>query len=93
MHDETFLEPPWILRSHFFYIILQIVYTRDGEGNGLTKTGQEPNGMKLASERLLDQLLAQLLSGFNHQREALGSPLLDPRLHSMRSDRVDDQAY
>jgi hypothetical protein len=46
--------------------------------------------MKLASELLLDHLLTQRLPGFDHQREALGSPFLDARLHSMRSDGVDD---
>jgi hypothetical protein len=47
--------------------------------------------MKLASELLLEQLLTQCLPGFDQQREALGAPFLDARLHSMRSDRVDDQ--
>jgi hypothetical protein len=62
-----------------------------------TKTGQEPNvgswanGMKLASERLLDQLLMQCLPGFDHEREALGAPLLDARLHPMRSEGIHDQ--
>jgi hypothetical protein len=58
-----------------------------------TKSGQEPNGIKLASERLLDQLPAQLLSGFNHKGEALGSPLLDPRLHTIGARGVHDQRY
>ena len=49
------------------------------------------NGIKLASERLLDQLTAQFLSGFNHQGEALGSPLFDPRLHPMGADGIDAQ--
>jgi hypothetical protein len=53
--------------------------------------GFGPNGIKLASERLLDQLSAQFLSGFNHQGEALGSPLLDPRLHTIGACRVHDQ--
>ena len=53
--------------------------------------GSWANGMKLASERLLDQLPAQCLSGFHHEREALGSPLFDPRLCPMRADRVDHQ--
>ncbi len=47
--------------------------------------------MKLGSDLLVYQLLTQCLPGFDHQREALGSPLLDPRLHAMRSDGVDDQ--
>jgi hypothetical protein len=55
------------------------------------KSGQEPNGIKLASERLLDQLPAQFLSGFNHEREALRSPLFDPRLCPMQADGVDKQ--
>jgi hypothetical protein len=38
MHEEALLAPPWILRGQFFYIILHIVYPRDGEGTGLTKT-------------------------------------------------------
>ena len=58
-------------------------------GNRLVGFG--PNGIKLASELLLDHLLTQFLPGFDHQREALGSPFLDARLHSMRSDGVDDQ--
>jgi hypothetical protein len=47
--------------------------------------------MKIASERLLDQRPAQFLSGFNHEREALGSPLFDPRLCPMRADGIDAQ--
>jgi hypothetical protein len=53
--------------------------------------GSWPNGIKLASKLLLYQLLTQCLPRFDHQREALGPPLLDARLHAMRSDRVDDQ--
>ena len=53
--------------------------------------GSAANGIKLASERLLDHLLTQFLPGFDHQREALGSPFLDARLHARRSDGVDDQ--
>jgi hypothetical protein len=59
----------------------------------VTKTGQEPNGMKLTSERLLDQLLTQVLAGCDHEREALRSPLLDTRLHTMGACRVDDQRH
>jgi hypothetical protein len=55
------------------------------------KIGADPNGIKLASELLLDQLLTQCVPGFDHQGEALGPPFLDARLHSMRSDGVDDQ--
>jgi hypothetical protein len=47
--------------------------------------------MKLASELSLDHLLTQFLPGVDHEREALGSPFLDARLHAMRSDGVDDQ--
>jgi hypothetical protein len=47
--------------------------------------------MKLTSDLLLHQLLTQFLSGFDHEREALGAPLLDARLHPMRADGVDDQ--
>jgi hypothetical protein len=47
--------------------------------------------MKLTSELWLDQLLTQFLPGFDHEREALGPPLLDARLHPMRADGVHDQ--
>jgi hypothetical protein len=48
--------------------------------------------MKLTSELLLYQrLLTQFLPRFDHEGEALGSPLLDARLHPMRADGVDDQ--
>jgi hypothetical protein len=60
-------------------------------GSFSANVGSWPNGIKLASERLLDQLPAQLLSGFNHQGEALGSPLLDPRLHTIGARGVHDQ--
>src|SRR2546430_8299776 len=53
--------------------------------------GSWPNGIKLASERLLDQLLAQCLPGFDHKWETLGPPFLDARFYPMRSDGVDDQ--
>jgi hypothetical protein len=56
-----------------------------------TKEGSDTNGMKLAPELLVYQLLTQFLPGFEHQGEALGPPFLDPQLYSMRSDRVDDQ--
>jgi hypothetical protein len=48
-----------------------------------TKSGQEPNGIKLASELWLEQLRTQFLPGCDHQWEALGAPLLDARLHPM----------
>jgi hypothetical protein len=60
-----------------------------GRREGLA--GSWPNGMKSTSERLLDQLLAQFLAGFNHEREALGATLFDPWLCPMRADGVDDQ--
>jgi hypothetical protein len=47
--------------------------------------------MKLISERLLDQLLTQVLPGCDHEREALGAPLLDTRLYPMRSEGIHDQ--
>jgi hypothetical protein len=34
---------------------------------------------------------AQFLSGLNHHGEALGSPLLDPRFHTIGACRVHDQ--
>ena len=55
------------------------------------KVGSYANGIKLASELLLYQLLTQFLPGLDHQGETLGPPFLDARLHSMRSDGVDDQ--
>jgi hypothetical protein len=60
-------------------------------GSFSDNVGSWLNGMKLASKLLLDQLLTQCLPGFDHQREALGPPLLDARLHAMRSDGVDEQ--
>jgi hypothetical protein len=62
----------------------------DSRALDVTKTGQEPNGMKLTSERLLDQLLTQVLAGCDHEREALRSPLPDARLHPMGTLGVDD---
>jgi hypothetical protein len=49
--------------------------------------------MKLASARLVEQLLPQFLPGCDHEGEGLGSPFLDTRLHSMRSTGVDDQGF
>jgi hypothetical protein len=63
---------------------------RDGP-HRITKSAQEPNGMKLTSELLRDQLLTPYVSGFDHQGEGLGSSLLDARLHPMRSGGVDEQ--
>jgi hypothetical protein len=55
--------------------------------------GSWANGMKLASECILDQLLTQFLPGFNHERETLGSPLLDARLHPMGAFRINNQRH
>jgi hypothetical protein len=49
-----------------------------------------PNGMKLSSERWLEQLLTQFPPGCDHQRKALGAPFLDARLHPMGACRVHD---
>jgi hypothetical protein len=49
--------------------------------------------MKLTSELLLEQRLTQFLPGFDHQREALGAPLLDARLHPMGASGVHDQRH
>jgi hypothetical protein len=51
--------------------------------------GSWPNGMKLASDRMVYQRLTQFLPGFDHTREALGPPFLDARLDSMRADGGD----
>jgi hypothetical protein len=48
-----------------------------------TFVGFDPNGVKLTSELLLEQLLTQFLPGLDHQWEAFGAPLLDARLHPM----------
>jgi hypothetical protein len=53
--------------------------------------GSWPNGIKLTFELLLEQLLSQFLPGFDHEREALGAPLLDPRLHTIGTCGVHDQ--
>ena len=45
--------------------------------------------MKLASDRVVYQLLTQGLPGLDHQGETLRLPFLDARLHSMRSDGVN----
>jgi alkanesulfonate monooxygenase SsuD/methylene tetrahydromethanopterin reductase-like flavin-dependent oxidoreductase (luciferase family) len=49
----------------------------------VNKIGSSSNGIKLAAELLLYQLLTQFLAGFDHKREALGPPLLDARLRTM----------
>jgi DNA-binding NtrC family response regulator len=54
--------------------------------------GSSSNGIKLSPERMLYQLLTQLLPGCDHQREALGAPLLDTGLYPMRSEGIHDQA-
>jgi hypothetical protein len=64
---------------------------RLGSAPIITKSAQEPNGMKLTPERVLYQLLTQLLPGCDHQREALGAPLLDTGLYPMRSEGIHDQ--
>jgi hypothetical protein len=50
-----------------------------------------PNGIKLASELLLESLLTQCLPGFKHQREALGPPLLDAWLNAIGAFKVNNQ--
>ena len=59
--------------------------------HGITKSAQEPNGIKLASELWLEQLLTQFLPGCDHQWEALGAPLFDARLHPMGTYGVHDE--
>ena len=49
------------------------------------------NGIKLTYDFLLSQLLAQVLPGFEHQRKALGPPVLAPWHQPMRSHGVDKQ--
>lgn len=49
------------------------------------------NGIRLAADSLRHQLLTQFVPGFDHQWEALGSPLLHARFHPMGADRVDHQ--
>jgi hypothetical protein len=58
---------------------------------GFTKLAEEPNGMKFASELWRYQLVTEFLSGLDHEGKTLGAPLLDTRLHAMRSAGVDDQ--
>jgi hypothetical protein len=53
--------------------------------------GSDPNGMKLAAQCWLDQLLTQFVPRFDHDGEGLGAALLDARLQAMRSDGVDTQ--
>ena len=65
----------------------------DNDPTRLTKTGQEPNGIKLAAELVLYQLLMQCLPGYDHKGEALRPPFLDAGLHAMGSYGVDDQGY
>jgi hypothetical protein len=55
------------------------------------KIGSEVNGLKLTSGLILHYLLTQCLPGFDHQREGLGSSLLDAWLHTMRSGGVDEE--
>jgi hypothetical protein len=58
-----------------------------------TCNGSWPNGMKLTSTLLLYQLLTQYVPGCDHEREALGAPFLDARLHPMGADGINDQAH
>jgi hypothetical protein len=55
------------------------------------KRGSWANGIKLTSALLLYQLLMQFLRGFDHEREALGAPFPDARLHPMWANGVDEQ--
>src|SRR5688500_8577494 len=59
----------------------------------LTKSGHAPNGMKLDFELLLCRLLTQCSPGFDHERETLGPPLLDARLHPMGAYRDHNQCH
>jgi hypothetical protein len=70
-----------------------LIYTRDCTGTGLTKSAQEPNGIKLACELLVYQLLTQFLSGFDHVRKARGSPLPDARLCAIGALWIYHQSY
>ena len=58
-----------------------------------THHGSWPNGIKLTLEFLLYQLPPQFLPGCDHEREALGSPLPDARLHPMGAYRVHDHRH
>ena len=54
---------------------------------------EDGNGLKLASEPLLDPLLAQFLPGCEHERGALGAPLLDAGLPPMGAYGVHEQRH
>ena len=54
------------------------------------KSGSWPNGIKLGSDLLVYQLLLQCLPRFDHQGEALGSPLLDPWFDAMGAKGIHD---
>jgi hypothetical protein len=58
-----------------------------------TFNGSWPNGMKLTLECLLYQLPTPFLSGCDHEREALGSPLPNARLRPMGAYGVHDQRH
>src|SRR5687767_11315733 len=58
-----------------------------------TDVTRNRNGIKLASDLLVYQLLPQFLPGFDHQGEALGPPFLDARLHAMGACRVHNQRH
>jgi hypothetical protein len=57
------------------------------------KVGSWPNDIKLTSDLLLYELLTQCLPGFDHERKALGPPLLDTWLHPMGACRVHHQRH
>src|SRR5262245_61655386 len=58
-----------------------------------TENDEDPNGMKLTSELLLQQRLTQFLPGCDPPREALGAPLLEARLHPRGASGVHDQRH
>jgi hypothetical protein len=49
--------------------------------------------MKLTSKLWLEQPLTSFLPGCDHEWEALGAPLLDPRLHPMGAHGDNYQRY
>jgi hypothetical protein len=96
-HAQRFLAAYSLIAQHFRLCeLLCTGSAKHARGNlrffadKFRKIGSNPNGMKLACEFLLYQLLTQCLPGFEHQGEALGAPLLDARLYPMRADGVGD---
>jgi hypothetical protein len=67
---------------------MSIMLLDDKNINLYIKIGAWPNGIKLAAEHWLEQLLTQFVPRFDHQGEGFGPPFLDARLHAMRSDGV-----